>query len=142
MPNPKPNQLKAPSKFAEAFREAFNTVPLAASVAVSAALLNPLPLLAGLVLETAYLLTVPDSKWYEARLAARYDAEITRRREKLKADVCPTLRTSMKARFDRLEAMRQQMNDDSQDGKQWFREVLRKMDYLLEKFLIFAAKEN
>src|SRR5579883_222622 len=132
---PKSNRLR------EAFKENYNTIGLASAVGLSAALLNPLPLIAGIVVEAAYLLFVPDSKWYEARLARRFDAEIEQRRQKLKAQTLPQLKPEMQERFQRLEEMRRQIDAQSQDNKAWFREVLRKLDYLLEKFLLFASKE-
>jgi len=129
------------NRYLEAFKESYNTVGLASVVALSAALLNPLPLLAGMVAEAVYLLFVPDSRWYEARLSRRYDAEVEQRRQKLKAQVLPTLRPEMQERFRRLEAMRQQIGAQPIEDAHWFREVLRKLDYLLEKFLLFATKE-
>lgn len=127
--------------YVEAFKESFNTIGLATAVALSAATLNPLPLLAGLVLEAAYLLFVPDSKWYQARLSERYDKEVEERRTKLKEQVFPLLSASTQARFDRLEFVRHQVDGYEVQGKKFFREVLRKMDYLLEKFLMFASKQ-
>jgi hypothetical protein len=129
------------NKVSSAFKEGFNTIGLAAVVAISAALLTPIPLLAGLVAEAAYLLFVPDSKWYEARLSKRYDAEVETRRQKLKDQVLPTLRPEMQQRFSRLESMRLQIGTQGADDATWFREVLRKLDYLLEKFLLFASKD-
>jgi hypothetical protein len=133
--------MRPVNRYAEAFKENFNKVGLAAAVALSAATLNPLPLLAGLVAEAAYLLVIPDSKWYEARLSKRYDAEIIQRRQQLKKEILPTLRPDMRERFGRLEATRQQIDAQAQEDKQWFREVLRKLDYLMDTFLRFAAKE-
>ncbi len=129
------------SRYIEAFKESYNAVGLATAVAASAVLLTPIPLLAGAVLEAVYLLFVPDSKWYEVRLARRFDAEVQQRRTKLKDETLPLLRREMQDRFARLEQMRAQIDLQSQDDKTWFREVLRKLDYLLEKFLLFAAKE-
>lgn len=121
--------------------EGFNAVGLAGAAALSAALLNPLPLIGALVVEAAYLLFVPDSKWYERRLAAKYDQEVIDRRRKLRDQVFPSLSSTMQARFSRLEIMRDQIGTQSLDGRMIFREVLRKLDYLLEKFLLFASKE-
>jgi len=133
--------MKRPSKIKEAFLESFNTVGLAGVAAVSAALLNPLPLLGFLVVEAAYLLFVPDSKWYERRLATKYDNEVVERRRKLRDQVFPSLSSQMQARFSRLELMRDQIGNQAIDGRMIFREVLRKLDYLLEKFLLFGSKE-
>lgn len=129
------------SRYLEAFKESFNVVGLTTAVALSAATLNPLPFLAGLVAEAAYLLFVSDSRWYEARLSRRYDAQVQQRRQQLKEAVLPTLRPAMQARFARLEEMRSQIDAQPIEGQTWFREVLRKLDYLLEKFLQFASKE-
>jgi len=129
------------NRYLEAFKESYNVIPLAGLVAASAAFLNPLPLLAGLVVETVYLLFMPDSKWYMDRLSVRYDNEVIARREKLKQEVCPTLPQSVMARFSRLETMRNQIGSQTFEGKKWFREVLRKLDYLMEKFLLFASKQ-
>jgi hypothetical protein len=129
------------NRYLQAFKESFNVVGLTTVVAVSAATLNPLPLLAGLVAEAVYLLFVSDSRWYEARLSRRYDAEVEQRRQALKDQVLPTLRPSMQARFARLEEMRRQIDAQPVEGQTWYREVLRKLDYLLEKFLQFASKE-
>ncbi|MCC7230695.1 MAG: hypothetical protein IT203_09910, partial [Fimbriimonadaceae bacterium] len=138
-------QVRAPGSRSRAFKEALNEnlnlAGLATATAMSCALLNPLPLIGALVVEAAYLLFVPDSKWYERRLAAKYDQEVIDRRRKLRDQVFPSLSSTMQARFSRLEIMRDQIGTQSLDGRMIFREVLRKLDYLLEKFLLFASKE-
>ncbi|MBC8104761.1 MAG: hypothetical protein H7Z41_19475 [Cytophagales bacterium] len=134
------------NRFAEAFKENFNLVGLAGAVALSAATLNPLPLIAVAIAEAAYLLFVPDSRWYDSRLAKRFDAEVDARREALKKQIFPYMSGAMQERFTRLEAIRVQIasqppgSSGGGDDK-WFREVVRKLDYLLEKFLTFAQKE-
>ncbi len=129
------------SRFKQAFSESYNVIGLAGLFAASAALLTPVPLLIGLVAETVYLLFTPDSKWYMDRLATRYDQEVIARREKLVREVGPTLPSSVMARFARLETTRNQIGSQTVDGMKWFREVLRKLDYLMEKFLLFASKQ-
>jgi hypothetical protein len=124
-----------------AFTENLNLAGLATAAAASMALLNPLPLLGAIVVEAAYLLFVPDTKWYERRLAAKYDDEVVERRRKLRDQVFPSLSAQMQARFSRLELTRDQIGTQTIDGRMIFREVLRKLDYLLEKFLNFASKE-
>jgi len=133
--------MKRPSKVKEAFLEGFNQVGLAGAAAASFALLNPLPFIGALVIEAAYLLFVPDSKWYERRLASKYDQEVIERRKKLRDQVFPSLNSNMQARFTRLESTRDQIGSQTFDGRLIFREVLRKLDYLLEKFLLFSSKE-
>jgi hypothetical protein len=130
------------NRWAEAFKENFNVVGLAGAAALAAATLNPLPLLVGVVAEAAYLLFVPDSGWYQARLARRFDAEVEQRRRQLKEQVFPSLRPEMQERFTRLEATRDQINAQPVRGEEWFQEVQRKLDYLLEKFLMFGSKET
>jgi hypothetical protein len=135
------------SRYLEAFKEGHNLVGLSGLAAVSLATLNVVPLLVGLVAEAAYLIFVPDSKWYERRLAKKYDAEVEQRRAQLKESLLPTLRPDIQDAYARLEAMRAEIgvqvaNDpNTRSGSQWFREVLRKLDYLLEKFLQFASKD-
>ena len=129
------------NRITEALKEGGNLVGLSAAVALTAATLSPLPLLAGLVAEAAYLLFVPDSHWYDARLSRRNDAAVAARRQQLKAQTFAVIDASMQARFTRLEEIRGQIHTQAQDEQKWFLEVLRKLDYLLEKFLLFAGKE-
>jgi hypothetical protein len=131
------------NRFAEAFKENFNLVGLAGALALSAATLNPLPLIVMGIAEAAYLLFVPDSRWYDARLAKRFDAEVDARRAALKEQTFPHISSAMQDRFTRLEAIRVQISNQPLSGdEKWFREVVRKLDYLLEKFLMFAQKES
>lgn len=130
------------NRFREAFKENANMVGLATAAAASLALLNPLPLLAGVVLEAAYLLFIPDSKWYEKRISTRHDAEVEARRKEVKAQILPTLRPDLQERFLRMEATRRQIEVQAEPNKLWFREVVRKLDYLLEKYLQIASKEG
>jgi hypothetical protein len=129
------------NRYAEAFKENFNIVGLAGAVAVAAATLTPLLLLPVFVLEAAYLIFVPDSRWYASRLAQRHDAAIEARRAQMKAQILPLLRPSLQSRYLRLEELRRQIGTMAMDEQNWFREVLRKLDYLLDKFLQFASKE-
>ena len=133
--------LKRQSNLKEAFKENFNTVGLASLAAISMATLNPLPLLVGIVAEAAYLLFVPDSKWYSDRLEERYDNEVKSRRDELKKDVWSTLSMDVQSRFNRLETLRAQMVSPTYKGQKVYRAVMRKLDYLLEKFLMFASKQ-
>jgi hypothetical protein len=134
-----PDERK-PSRHVEAFKENFNLVGLASAAALSAATLTPIPLLIGLVAEAAYLVFAPDSKWYSARLSKKFEAEIAKRREAMEAEALPQLRPSTVDRYQRLKTTRQQMGSQTMEG-QWWQEVLRKLDYLLETFLQFAIRE-
>jgi len=64
-------------------------------------------LLIGFVAEVAHLLYIPDSRWYETRLARRFDTEILARRKALQSELFPTLPTAMQAQFQRLEKGRE-----------------------------------
>jgi len=129
------------NKISEAFKEGGNLVGLTGAIAASIAFLNPLPLIVGLVAEAAYLLFVPDSSWYTARLGKRHDGEIEARRAQLRAQIFASIDESTRDRFTRLENIRTQITDQTKKDEKWFLEVLRKLDYLLEKFLMFAGKE-
>lgn len=135
--------MKTDSKYASAFKEGGNWIGMATAVAAAAAFLTPLPIIAGLVVEAAYMLFVPDSKWYAKRLQDKYDASIADRRQKLKEQILPTLSPAMRDRYLRLESTRDQIHNDadSTDGRAWFGDVIKKLDFLLEKFLMFGQKE-
>ncbi len=130
-----------PSNVKEAFSENANTVGLASLLAISLATLNPLPLLVGAVIEAGYLLFVPDSKWYAKRVEGKYDAAVRQRRIDLKEKVFPSLSRAEQLRFLRLEEHRASINPADTD-KPYYRDVLRRLDYLLEKFLLFASKRH
>ncbi len=129
------------NKTREAFKENANLVCLGGALALSAALLNPVPLFVVGVLEAGYLLFVPDSKWFDAYLASKYDKEVARHREALKAKVFNTMTSDLQMRFGRLESLRAGIAKESYEGKRWYREVVRKLDYLMEKFLLFGSKK-
>ncbi len=117
-------------------------IGLASGFALSLVFLNPIPLLAAIVAEAAYLLFVPDSKWFERRLESKYDAQVIEHREKLKSEVFPHVRNSVRERFLGLESMRRQIESQVSGEEKWFRYALRKLDFLLEKYLQFAQKES
>lgn len=133
--------MSSPNRVRDAFLEGYNTVGLASVVALSLATLNPLPFIAGAVAEAAYLLFVPDSKWYAERVEAKYDAAVVARRERLKGEVLPTVSGVVANRFLRLEKVRGQIDSQTGGDRKPYRQVLRKLDYLLEKFLLFGQKQ-
>lgn len=130
------------NRYLAALQESYNVVGIASTLAISAALLNPLPLLVGLVAEAAYLIFVPDTKWFTQRLARRHDEEVRARHEALKARILPGLRASLRDRFAKLEETRREIDIAAAADANWMREVLRKLDFLLEKFLQFAVKDE
>ncbi|HLJ55784.1 MAG TPA: hypothetical protein VKT77_12170, partial [Chthonomonadaceae bacterium] len=127
------------NRYVAALKESYNGIGLAAIAAISAATLNPVPLLVGLVAEAAYLLIVPDTNWYQQRLASRSAVAAEEERRKIRDEIIPTLHPALQARFAHLEEMRRQIT--AQDDKAWYGEIVQKLDYLLEKFLLFGAKE-
>lgn len=129
-------------RYKAAIGESLNVIGLAGAAALSVATLNPLPILGALVVEAAYLLFVPDSKWYEKRLAARYDLEVEDRRKKLTERIFPRLSNETQFRFMRLEKIREEIGRQQFDGRLIYREVLRKLDFLMEKHLLFSEKET
>ncbi|MHB9130154.1 MAG: hypothetical protein ACYDBB_03565 [Armatimonadota bacterium] len=134
--------MQSPSRIVAAFKEKYNLVGMASTVALSLATLNPLPLLAGLVLEAGYLLYIPDMKWYINLLERRKQEEILQHREEMKAQIIPTLRPEMRNRFQRLETTHQQICAQTSAEQKWFVEATSKFDDLLMKFLVFASKES
>ncbi len=130
------------NRLREAFTEAANVVCLASAAALSAGLQNPEPLWVGLVAETAYLLCVPRSRWYAARLARRMETHVDARRQMQEAQRLPRLRVEMRARFQRLKDLRRQIDAQAQDDAHWYSDLFSKLDYLLDRFLLFASKEQ
>ncbi|MBS1706312.1 MAG: hypothetical protein JST40_10585 [Armatimonadetes bacterium] len=128
--------------YKEAFSEPANMIGLAGLAAASFATLNPLPFLIGLVAESAYLAFVPGSNWYAARLESKYDQEVLQRRQNLRNEVWQSLTPGTQRRFEKLEVIRNQVGDRMYEGKKWFRNLLRKLDYMMEKFLVFGAKQG
>jgi hypothetical protein len=136
-----PVYKSARHRYKSAFSENANLLGLAGFVAASAALLNPIPLLIGLAAEAAYMLFVPDSSWYQKRLKSKFDLEVIERINKLKIQVFPQIHATVREQFSRLQNSREQIGQQARNEETWFREALRKLDYLLEKNLHFALKE-
>ena len=130
------------NRYLAALQDQYNLLCLSSVAAMSAAMLSPIPLLVGLVVEAAYLIFVPDSKWFEARLSRQHDAEIRAQREQLKNQILPQLRPTLQKRFARLEQDRADIDKQAAADELWMREVARKLDYLLDKFLQFALKDE
>ena len=130
------------NRYLAALQEQYNLLGLGSLVAISAATLNPVPILVGLVAEAAYLIFVPDTKWFESRLSRQHDAEVRAQREQLKNEILPKLRPTLQTRFAKLEEERADIDRQAAADKLWMREVLRKLDFLLDKFLQFALKDE
>ncbi len=115
---------------------------MAAAAAVALATGTFIPIILGVAAEAVYMLFVPDSKWYEVRLKSKFDAEVQARLQKLRDQVFPQIHSSVKEQFSRLQSARDQIGQQSRSEETWFREALRKLDFLMEKYLQFALKES
>lgn len=136
-----PQHASVRNKLKRAWFEPANLIGVAGAFALSLALLNPIPLLVGLVAEAAYMLFVPDSKWFTKRLAQSFDQEVIDHRESLKAKVFPKLRDEVCSKVLWLESARKNIEASGNSQDPWFREALRKLDFLLEKYIQFGDKE-
>lgn len=130
------------NRYKEAFKEQGNLVGLSTFAAISMATWNPIPILAGVAIEAAYLLFVPDSKWYGGRLSKRAESDMVKRRQQFRDATLPRLEPVVQDRFLKLVAIRDQINTQAKDDKRLFDESLRKLEFLLDKFLLFATKEE
>ncbi len=130
------------NRYLAALKENYNLVGLAATASAFMAFGSPLLIVAGIIAEAAYLIFVPDSSWYSAHLSRRDDAQVQARRDELKAKTLPLLRLQLQNRFERLETVRREIDGQSSSDATWLRQILRKLDFLLEKFLHFALKEE
>lgn len=131
--------------YAEAAKESPNLLGLTGLAALSLATLNPVPMLIGVVAETAYLITVPDMPWYRRRVTQReqqlYREEVVRRREALKQEILPLLPVTLVERYEGLEQQHAQVSAGAPDQGAVYGEIIRKLDHLLERFLLFAQKD-
>jgi len=129
------------NRYLAALQEAPNILGMAGAFSLSMALWNPVPLLAAIVLEAAYLIFVPDSKWFEKRLSKAHDAEIFERRRLYKEQVFPLLSPELRNRFERMVNGREEIARQATSEQKWLAQIVRKLDFLLEKWLQFAQKE-
>lgn len=129
------------NRYLAALQEPSNVLGMAGALAVSLGFVTPVPLLAAFVLEAAYLIFVPDSKWYEKRLAKAHDAEIFERRRLYKEQVFPVLSPELRNRFERMVQGREEIARQAGTSEKWLAQIVRKLDFLLEKWLQFAQKE-
>ena len=128
-------------KTARAFLEYPNLAVLGILVVGLCALQLFVPLAAVLVLEALYVLVVPRTAWYDQRLSRQFEDAAAKRLESLKAKHLTSLAFEARSRFGHLEMLRRSISRQSEDGKSWYREVVYKLDYLLEQFLILGAKQ-
>lgn len=133
---------REPNKVAEALKDEVNLIGMAALFAACAFTIPVLFPFLALPLEAAYLLFAPDSAWFRKRLSRKYDAEVEQRRRDLRDRLLPGLSPQDQVRFASLEDARAEIADQEHPTLgSWFREVVRQLDYLIEKFLLFASKK-
>ena len=119
----------------KAFLEDSNIVVLAGSIALSFALLTPVPALVAFVAEAAYLLYVPDSRGYGLHLLRRYDRETVKRRAHLRKTQSLASSSSATATLDQLDALRAAVSrQKATDDAPWLT-LLRSVDALLNELV-------
>jgi outer membrane murein-binding lipoprotein Lpp len=137
--------MRIPYNVKQAFLEPLNLMFIGlATLSLIATRLEDLPLFLGAVaLESGYIIFVSDSQWYKNVLRERLARENRRKRAQLKRTLLPGLSPRNRARFTRLEGMRNQLPTAAAAsfGKESLGEVCSQMDVLLDKFLTFAHKD-
>lgn len=124
-----------------AFLEWPNLAALLLFVGTFAAAHFYLGLVGALVVEAVYLAAVPSTGWYARLIAARQDHEASRRLEVLKSKHLSSLAFEARSRFGHLEMLRKSIASQSEAGKSRYQEIVQKLDYLLEQFLLLGAKQ-
>ncbi len=128
--------------YTEALKEPANLIGFATLAATSLAVNNPLPVLCGIVVEAAYLLFVPETKWYRDRLTNRGQSKTSLAWQVRRDQVLSTLRPDLQSRFRRLEIARAQIDTKVRSQVSFKPEMLDKLDQLLLQFLDFCATET
>ncbi len=148
MADVKPPAKKEQSRLACAFKEPFNLIPMAVAVVTALGLGITMPVVGGAIAlvaalaESGYLAVIPRSAWYRRRFAAKSESEPGLRWDHLKKQIGPQLRPGVVSRMNRLESTRKHMDDQVSNNTPRYQEVLVKVDYLMEKFLQFAGREQ
>lgn len=134
------------NQYLEAFKESPNLLALASCATLAAATGNILPVLVGAVAEALYLVIVPDSKWYQAKIKDRERAEKNRSFkasfQAAENEIYSELSEGLRDRYQTLKYTRDQVAQDAEGKEQWYGDVIRKLDHLLLSFLQFAQKEG
>lgn len=129
-------------KYIEALKDDANKIGLAALFA-GCAVSGTLPLFPFIAVpaQAAYLLFVPDSPWFQKRLARKAAAEAEARRQALRDTILPTLRPADQRRYEVLEQTRAEIAQQPVPSMgAWYAEVLAKLDFLLDQYLQFGAR--
>jgi hypothetical protein len=134
-------RVRISRKHVQAFKDELNWIGSGLIIAAGFAAAMPVLIpFAWLAYEAAYMLFVPDSAWYERRLSRKFDAEVVRRRQGLRRRFFPFLLSEDKRRYESMERMRREIEAQQTDAGTLQREMLRKLDFLMERFLQFGSK--
>ncbi len=121
--------------YKKAFQEPANLIGLAAVVASSFAFLQPDIAAVGAVIEAAYLLFIPTTKWYMNRLTGLSSVSSNMSdAERLAAKVA-TLPTDLQARYTRLVQLRTDIESKLKQQVSFPTEVVAKLDTLMTQFV-------
>jgi hypothetical protein len=133
--------MRIPQILKSVFLEPFNLIALVAAGLVFAVSGEFGVLFGAAFVEAAYLIFTPGSEWYKKRYEEKLEQGHTAEREDLKNKLLPELTPEDRTRYERLRMAREAM-DRTLDPRMRteLEEVLRKLDYLLDRFLIFAGK--
>jgi hypothetical protein len=133
--------MRIPQILKSVFLEPFNLGMIVIAGLVFAVSHNFGLLLGAAFVEAAYLIFVPGSAWYKERYEHKLEEGHAAQREDLKNALLPELTPEDRKRYEQLRLSREAM-DRTLDArtKTDLEEVLRKLDYLLDRFLIFASK--
>ena len=91
--------------------------------------------------EAAYLLFVPDTRWFARRLSAKQAAADAERRRELRATHLPMLQDADRRRFEQLETVYEEIAAQAGARDDWYGEMIRKLAFLQERFLVFGGRE-
>jgi len=133
---------KPQSKTVQAFLELPNLAVLVLALVGFGVTSAYVGIVAVAVLEAAYLIAIPNTAWYSRRLVERYEQTAQKRIDALKAKHLSSLAFEARSRFGHLEMLRRSISTQSEAaGKSWYQEIVQKLDYLLEQFLLLGAKQ-
>ena len=115
-------------------------------IAVASALspaMAPLYIAGALLLHGAAVIFLPGSPWYQRRLRRRYDKLVSAARAKARTELLPRLPIDCQNRYALLEERRDQIFAELGDNDDpLLMDLARKLDFMLDKFLAFASKQQ
>ncbi|MBI3945779.1 MAG: hypothetical protein HY321_07660 [Armatimonadetes bacterium] len=133
-----PEPPKPPNRFLAAIKDDVNKVGLAAIAAAWAASGMLAVPFVGLAAEAAYLLFAPESSWFRKRLHARQQAAEGFYRARLQEAVLPRAESQTRRGYEAMLRARETIGESMDPKEATSREMLRQLDYMLEKYLLFT----